>query len=145
MGCTENTAWFRGPDLRGLPLHTISCGACLSPSGSSVFLSDKELGLAVPCAALKKLPYRQVIKTRAQEGICSRAGELLEPSPKGSRGRSGVVQVLWVSVGRVSPGPGWNHHRQVLRGCASTSPRAEFFLKHRSPDGLGAPLGSPEN
>lgn len=86
-----------------------------SPLGSRVFLCDKEFGPAVPCAALKKLPYRQVIKTKAQEGIWSRAGSVAgtisEGKPEAAQEGTGA---LGQCGQKASLGPECNHHRQVL-------------------------------
>lgn len=58
----------------------------------------------VLCSARKKLPYRQVIKTKAQEGVWNKAGRVAgtisEGKPKAAKG---LGQVLWVSVGRKWP------------------------------------------
>lgn len=53
-----------------------------------------------PCAALKKLPYRQVIKTKAQARVWNKTGRVAGPISEGSPRQLTVVQVLWVSVGR---------------------------------------------
>lgn len=100
-GSTE-TPCGSGVPVWGACHSTLSCGACLFPSGLQCLPEcHKEFGPAVPRADLKKLPYRQVMETEAQPESGTGLGELLEPSQKGS---PTVAQVLWVGVSRKCPG-----------------------------------------
>lgn len=65
---------------------------------------SKEFRAEVLHPALRKLPHRRVIETKAQDGTWNQAGGVAEAVPEGKpEAAQGLAQVIWVSVGKQWP------------------------------------------